>query len=148
MSQDACPLPTPPSSDEALVIQRLLTMQRIAIVGLSDNPARASHGVASYLQGVGKTIIPVNPKIEMVLGLQCYPSLQAVPGPIDVVDVFRRAEYCAEVTRKAIAAGANGVWLQTGIVSEEAQRLARAAGIDFIQNRCMMVEHLHQQRGR
>jgi predicted CoA-binding protein len=75
-----------------------------------------------------------------VLGLTCYPSLADIPGPIDLVDVFRRPEHCADVTRQAVAVGAKGVWLQSGIVSPEAQRIAREAGIDFVQDRCLKVE--------
>jgi hypothetical protein len=140
-SEDACPLPGN-SPDEAAAVRRMLAAKRIAVVGLSDDPGRPSHDVARYLQSVGKEIIPVNPNHAKVMGLRCYPSLGAVPGPVDVVDVFRRPEFCADVVREAIAAGAKGVWLQTGIVSEEAERLAAEAGIDFVQDRCLKVEHM------
>jgi uncharacterized protein len=142
MSHDACPIPTKPGGDEARVIRRLLKARRIAVVGLSNDPDRASYHVASYLQSVGKEILPVNPNHAEVLGQACYPTLKDVPGPIDLVDVFRRPEFVADVTRDAIAAGAKGVWLQSGITSDAAQRLAREANIDFIQNRCLMVEHM------
>jgi len=142
MPEDACPLPTQPPDDEAAVIRRMLAGKRIAVVGLSDDPHRPSHDVARYLQSVGKEVIPVNPNHQRVLGLKCYASLEAVPGPIDVVDVFRRPEFCAEVVRSAVAAGAKGVWLQTGIVNEEAERVAAEAGIDFVQDRCIKVEHM------
>jgi predicted CoA-binding protein len=142
MPDDACPLPTNSAGREAEVIRRMLAAKRIAVVGLSDDPSRASHGVASYLLSVGKEIVPVNPNHQRVLGLRCYPSLEAVPGPIDVVDVFRRPEHCAEVVRSAVAVGAKGVWLQSGIVSKEAERLAHEAGIDFVQDRCMKVDHM------
>jgi predicted CoA-binding protein len=124
----------------------MLAARRIAVVGLSDDPTRASHGVASYLRSVGKDIIPVNPNHPTAMGLKCYPSLEDVPGPIDVVDVFRRAEFCADVVRSAVAVGAKGVWLQAGIVSPEAERLARDAGIDFVQDRCMKVDHMFAGR--
>ena len=142
MPDDACPLPTRPSDDESAVIRRMLTGKRIAVVGLSDDPTRPSHDVASYLRSIGKEVIPVNPNHRTVLGLKCYATLEAVPGAIDVVDVFRRPEFCAEVVRSAIAAGARGVWLQSGIVSREAERLAAEAGIDFVQDRCLKVEHV------
>ena len=142
MSEGACPLPSRPSDDEAAVIRRMLLAKRIAVVGLSDDPTRPSHDVARYLQSVGKEIIPVNPNHAKVLELKCYPSLVAVGGPVDVVDVFRRAEFCADVVRDAIAAGAKGVWLQTGIISDEARQLAAEAGIDFVQDRCMKVDHM------
>jgi uncharacterized protein len=146
MPEDACPLPTPPPSDEAAVMRRLLAGRRVAVVGLSDDPMRPSHDVARYLQSVGKEVIAVNPNHARVLGLKCYPSLESIPGPVDVVDVFRRPEFCADVVRSAIAAGAKGVWLQTGIVSDEAERIASEAGIDFVQDRCMKVEHMFQGR--
>ena len=142
MSEEACPLPSNPAGGEAATVRRLLAGKRIAVVGLSDDPSRASHGVASYLASVGKEIIPVNPNLTKAMGLKCYPSLEAVPGKIDVVDVFRRPEHCADVVRSAVAVGAKGVWLQSGIVSEEAKRIAREAGIDFVQDRCMKVDHM------
>ena len=77
-----------------------------------------------------------------MLGLKCYASLEDVPGTIDVVDVFRRPEFCADVVRSAVAAGAKGVWLQSGIVSPEAEQVAAEAGIDFVQDRCLKVEHM------
>ena len=145
-SEDACPLPGDLPDDEAAAIRRMLAGKRIAVVGLSDDPSRPSYDVARYLMSVGKEIIPVNPNHAKVMGLKCYPSLGQVPGPVDVVDVFRRPEFCADVVRDAIAAGARGVWLQTGIVSDEAERLAAEAGIDFVQDRCLKVEHMFQGR--
>ncbi len=136
----ACPMPHDASELEERMMRRVLTAQRIAVVGISAKPQRPSHYVAQYLMHAGKTVLPVHPGLTEVLGLQCYPSLEAVPGPIDLVDVFRRADACADVVRQAIAVGARGVWLQAGIVSEEAERLAMEAGLDFIQNRCLMVE--------
>lgn len=141
MPEDACPLPTNPGS-EADAVRRMLAARRVAVVGLSDDPTRPSHGVASYLKSAGKEVLPVNPNYQLVLGLKCYPALEAVPGPIDVVDVFRRPEHCADVVRSAVAVGAKGVWLQSGIVSPEAERIARDAGIDFVQDRCMKVDHM------
>ena len=145
-SEGACPLPGDLPDDEAAVIRRMLGGKKIAVVGLSDDPNRPSYDVARYLLSVGKEIIPVNPNHAKVLGLKCYPSLDQVPEPVDVVDVFRRPEFCADVVRDAIAAGAKGVWLQTGIVSDEAERIAAEAGIDFVQDRCLKVEHMFQGR--
>jgi predicted CoA-binding protein len=142
MPDDACPLPTRPPDDEAAVIRRMLSGKRIAVVGLSDDPYRPSHDVAQYLVSVGKEVIPVNPNHQRVLGRKCYPSLEAVPGPIDVVDVFRRPEFCAQVVRSAVAVGAKGVWLQTGITNDEAAEIAARAGLDFVQDRCIKVEHM------
>jgi predicted CoA-binding protein len=141
MPEDACPLPTEPEERaEVDAVRRMLAGQRIAVVGLSDDPSRASYGVAAYLRSAGKEIIPVNPNYQTVMGLKCYPSLEDVPGPIDVVDVFRRPEYCPDVARSAVAVGAKGVWLQSGIVNDEAREIARRAGIDFVQDRCMKVD--------
>lgn len=128
--------------DEAAMIAGMISATRIAVVGLSDDPSRPSHRIACYLQSVGKTVLPVNPQCREVLGLTCHPSLEAVPHPIDVVNVFRRSEHCADVVRSAIAVGAKGIWLQSGIVSDEAARLAASAGIDFVQDRCIMVESM------
>jgi uncharacterized protein len=144
--EDACPLPTEPEERaEADAVRRMLVGRRIAVVGLSDDPTRASYGVAAYLRSAGKEIIPVNPNYPTVMGLKCYPSLEDVPGPIDVVDVFRRPEYCPDVVRSAVAVGAKGVWLQSGVVSDEAREIARRAGIDFVQDRCMKVDLMFRQ---
>ena len=138
----ACPIPSTPEAREAGAVRRMLSGQRIAVVGLSDDPGRASYGVAAYLRSVGKEILPVNPNCTTVMGLACYPNLEAVPGPIDVVDVFRRPEYCADVARSAVAA--KGIWLQTGVTSDEALAIARRAGIDYVEDRCMKVDHMMQ----
>lgn len=145
MVGEACPMPSDKSDGEAEVIGRLIAAKRIVVVGASNDPGRAGCYVPEYLLSVGKEVVPVNPKHRQVLGRKCYGSLAEVPGPIDLVDVFRRGEACPEVVREAIAVGAKGVWLQSGIVSEEARRLAREAGIDFVQDRCLMVEHRRGQ---
>jgi predicted CoA-binding protein len=143
--QDACPLPTGHKVSEADAVARMVNAKRIAVVGLSDDPSRPSYDVASYLKSAGKEILPVNPNHKTVMGLTCYPSLAAVPGEIDVVDVFRRPEFCAEVVREALAVGAKGVWLQSGVTSAEARAIARSAGIDFVENRCLKVEHMFRE---
>ena len=148
MTSDACPLPERPTGDESGEIEAMLGAKRIAVVGMSDSPARASYGVGAYLKEQGYEIIPVNPKHSSVMGTKCYASLREVPGKIDVVNVFRRAEYCAAVVREAIEVGAKGVWLQSGIYSEEAKKLAQGAEIHFVQGRCIMVDHIRRQRGR
>ncbi len=125
------------------MIQRMIAAKRIAVVGLSDDPSRPSYGVAAYLVSVGKEILPVNPQVTSVMGLKSYASLAAIGGPIDLVDVFRRAEFCQEIARQAAAAGAKGLWLQSGIVSPEARTIADSAGMDYVENRCLMVEHRH-----
>lgn len=113
----------------------------IAVVGLSSKAHRHSHAVAEYLQHEGYRILPVNPKEMEVLDERAYPSLLDVPDPIDVVDVFRRAEHTPEVARQAVQVGAKALWLQLGIVNEEARRIAEEGGLSVIMGRCMMTEH-------
>ena len=115
--------------------------RRVAVVGISDRPDRDSHRVAAYLQRVGYTIIPVNPNVTDVLGLRCWPSLEAAPGPIEVVDVFRRSELVDPVVESAIAVGAKAVWMQDGVVNEAAAARARAAGLLVVMDRCMLRDH-------
>ena len=146
MSAEYCPLPSRPTAHETAAVDRMLKARRIAVVGLSDDPSRPSHGIASYLMSHGYEVIGVNPTHEKVLGQKCYARLADVPGPVDLVNVFRRSEFCADVAREAIAAGAKGVWLQSGIRNDEARQLTEAAGIDFVQDRCIMVEHMMRRR--
>ena len=143
-AHEACPMPTTPTRDEAAVIARMLRWRRVAIVGASDVPSRASFAIASYLLGQQYEVVPVNPNHTSVIGLKCYPTLADVPGRVELVNVFRRPEFCADVARDAVARGAKGLWLQSGIRSEEARRLAREAGIDYIEDRCIMVEHMRR----
>lgn len=113
--------------------------QTIAVVGLSSNPDRPSNSVAAYLQEHGYRIVPVNPRETEVLGERAYPSLSDIPGDvhIDVVDVFRRAEDTPDVARDAVAMGARVLWLQDGIVNEEAYRIASDAGLEVIMGVCI-----------
>src|SRR4051812_11910397 len=128
MSADACPLPSRSPGAEAAAVDRMLEAKRVAVVGMSDDPSRASHGIGGYLLAHGYEVFPVNPNCESVLGKKCYAKLSDVPGPIDLVNVFRRPEACADAAREAVAAGAKGIWLQAGIRNEEAKRLADEAG--------------------
>jgi predicted CoA-binding protein len=111
----------------------------IAVVGLSSNPDRPSHDVAAFLQGRGYRIVPVNPKEREVLGERAYPSLLDIPDdiPIDVVDVFRRAEDTPPIARDAVAIGAKVLWLQDGIVNDEAYHIADGAGLSVIMGVCI-----------
>jgi hypothetical protein len=111
----------------------------IAVVGLSSKPDRKSHEVASYLQGSGYRIVPVNPNETEVLGERAYPSLADIPADleVDVVDVFRKAEETPEIARQAVSIGAKVLWLQDGIVNEEANRIASEAGLDVIMGVCI-----------
>jgi predicted CoA-binding protein len=120
----------------------LANAKTIAVVGLSNKPDRASYGVAQYLQRVGYKIIPVNPQLkEPVLGEQPFASLHDITEPIDSVDIFRRSEDVPPVVADAIAVGAKSVWMQLGIVNEEAAAAAEAAGLDVVQDKCLKVEH-------
>jgi predicted CoA-binding protein len=113
----------------------------IAVVGLSPKTYRPSNQVALYLQRAGYRIIPVNPGQAEILGEPCYPDLQSIPEPVDVVDIFRRSEQVEPVVRDAIAIGAKVVWMQQGIVNVEAATIAEQAGLSVIMDRCMKVDH-------
>jgi|SRR5665213_981492 len=143
---ESCPLPDRSTSRDAQ-LERMLAAKRIAIVGLSDDPSRASYRIANYLRAKGKEIVPVNPNCQTVFGVKCYASLDEITLPVDLVDVFRRPEFCPDIVRSAVKIGAKGVWLQSGIISAEAEKIAREAGMDFVQDRCLMVEHLHRRHG-
>jgi len=113
----------------------------IAVVGLSARRFRPSHGVAEYLQRAGYRIIPVNPNIAEVLGEISYPSLDAVPEPVDIVDIFRRAEHVPEIVASAIRKGAKAIWMQEGVMHEEAARRAESAGLAVVMDRCILKDH-------
>jgi predicted CoA-binding protein len=119
----------------------LRSARTIAVVGLSANPRRPSHGVARYLQRAGYRIIPVNPNVAEVLGERAYPTLSELPEPVDVVEVFRRSEFAGPIVDEAIAVGAGAVWLQDGVVDEAAAERGRAAGLDVVMDDCMMRRH-------
>ena len=113
----------------------------IAVVGASPDPAKESHGVMHYLQQHGYRCIPVRADGAEVLGVPSVSSLHEIDGPIDLVDVFRRPEYCGAHAREAVEVGARGIWLQLGIVSAEARATAEAAGIPYVENACTAVVH-------
>jgi len=127
-------------------IERCLQATRIAVVGLSNNPMRPSHGVARYLQAAGYEVIPVNPSETTVLDLVCYPDLEAVPGPVGLVNVFRQPDAVMPIARSAIAIGAKGLWLQLGINHDEALTLAQEAGLACVADLCTKVEHQRRRR--
>lgn len=123
-------------------IQELLSRTRtIAVVGLSNNRQRPAYGVAEYLQQSGFRIIPVNPKVTEVLGERAYPDLLAVPGEVDVVDIFRNPNAVPEIVRQAIQKKARWVWMQPGAENYEAAEMAEAAGLTTIVGMCIRVEH-------
>ena len=126
-------------------IDRLLDARTVAVVGLSSNAARDSHRVARYMQEHGYRIVPVNPNETEVLGEKAYARLADIPFDIDIVDVFRRREHLKGVVGEAIAKGAWGVWGQEGVADNEATSVAEAAGLAFVMNRCLMVEHARRR---
>ncbi|CAJ0738908.1 putative protein YccU [Ralstonia mannitolilytica] len=140
----------PSYADEQATIRRLLSGKTIAVVGLSPRPTRPSYDVARYLQQAGYRIVPVNPQHagEDVLGEPCHATLTeaattlaAAGERIDLVDIFRRADQVLPVVQEAVALGVGGIWVQLGIVNDEAMALARAAGIPAVQDRCTKIEH-------
>jgi hypothetical protein len=123
------------------VTERILREFRtIAVVGLSRDPSKAAHNIPARMQRAGFRVIPVNPYVHEVLGEKSYPRLTDVPEPVEVVLVFRPSEQAAAVARDAVAIGAKALWLQQGIVSAEAKRLAETAGLLYVEDRCMGVE--------
>ena len=128
------------STDDTL--RRILkNCKTIAVVGLSPEWHRPSHFVAKYMQEQGYHIIPVNPKHESILGERCYARLEDIPEPVDMVDVFRRPEDVPPIAASAVAIGAQCLWQQLGVASQEADTVARAAGLDSVMDRCVKVEH-------
>jgi uncharacterized protein len=111
--------------------------RRIAVVGASDDPSRASHRVMGTLLRAGYEVVPVNPKVEEVHGVPAVASLTEIEGDIDIVDVFRRAEHAPDVAREAVEAGAGTVWLQDGITSTEAREVAQEGGVGFVEDLCL-----------
>ena len=118
------------------------SMRRVAVVGISDKPERASHGIARFLIGKGFEVVGVNPTLDEVLGVKVYPSLADVPGPVDVVDVFRRSDAVPAIVEKAVERGDKAVWLQEGVSHPEAEAAARAAGLDVVSDRCIYKDWL------
>ncbi len=126
-----------------MTIPEILESYRtIAVVGLSSQRFRPSHSVTAYMQSQGYRIIPVNPHETEVLGERAYARLQDVPGPVEIVDVFRRSEHVARVVEEAIEVGAKVLWLQEGVVDEEAAARARGAGMEVVMDLCILKEHM------
>jgi predicted CoA-binding protein len=133
-----------PLLDDAAIEALFRCSTRIAVVGASANPSRPSNGVVRYLIGAGFEVVPVNPREAIVEGRRCYPTLaEAViaEGPVDIVDIFRRSELCPPHATEAVAAGARCLWLQLGVVSAEAARIAQAGGVSVVMDRCTKIEH-------
>lgn len=125
----------------ALIEKILAQSKTIAVVGISDRAERHSHKVAKYLKEHGYRIIPVNPRLDEVLGEKCYSGLDSVPDKIDVVDIFRRPDDVLPIVKSAISLGVNTIWMQEGVINEEAALIAQAAGLNIIMDRCMLKEH-------
>jgi len=128
--------------DDIAGLRRILKRSRvIAVVGLSANWYRPSYFAAKYMQEHGYRIVPVNPNYGEVLGETCYPSVAAIPDAIDIVDCFRKPEEMPELARDAVAKGAKVLWMQLGIHSGAALKIANDAGLDVVENRCVKIEH-------
>jgi len=129
------------TNDSATIESILKNSKTIAVVGLSGSKFRPSYGVSAYMQRAGYRIIPVNPRETEVLGEKSYPALEAIPEPVDLVNVFRRPEYVPDIVDSAIRIGARALWLQEEVVHEEAAARARQAGLDVVMDRCILKEH-------
>jgi predicted CoA-binding protein len=132
-----------PSASSTERLRILNENKTIAMVGLSSDPMRPSHFAAIYMQAEGYKIVPVNPRYagKTILGETVYASLADIPFPVDIVDVFRKPEECPGLAEEAVRIGAKVFWIQLGIENDEAGRIARKAGLDFVQNRCVKIEH-------
>jgi predicted CoA-binding protein len=127
------------------IAELLKNARTIAVVGLADSPMRTSYGVSQYMQSQGYRIIPVNPNITESLGEKAYASLLDVPDKIDIVNVFRRSEFVPQVVEQAIQIKAPAIWMQEGVIHEEAAAKARLAGIFVVMDRCILKEHRNRE---
>jgi len=141
MADEACEMPRK-NATTAEVREILGNSRVVAVIGMSDDPERASNHVAAYLIQHGYRVIPVNPGKESIGGQKCWPSLSAVPERVDIVDIFRKPEAVPAIVDEAIRAGARVVWMQEGIVHNAAAEKARAAGLKVVMNKCILKEHL------
>jgi uncharacterized protein len=123
------------------VTELLSRAKTIAVVGLSDNPMRASHGVSAYMQSHGYRIVPVNPHIESCLGEKAYSSLLEIPEKIDIVNIFRRSQFVQEIVEQAIQLKVPAIWMQEGVIHEKAAEKAHQAGIFVVMDRCILKDH-------
>jgi uncharacterized protein len=138
-----------PVLDAAGIRELFRTARRIAVIGASSNPTRPSNDIFRYLRRAGYDVVPVSPTETVVEGVPAFATLAeavAATGPFDIVDVFRRAEFCADHAREAVATGARCLWLQLGIVSVEAAEIAVAGGLELVMDRCTKVEHARLAR--
>ena len=134
-----------PTTEADRITKLLESAKTIAVVGLTDTPMRPSYGVSHYMLSQGYRIIPVNPNITAWMGEKAYPSLVDVPEKIDIVDVFRRPDAVPEVVEHAIQVKAPVIWMQEGVVHQEAAEKARQAGIFVVMDKCILKEHIKRQ---
>ncbi len=123
------------------IAEILSKFKTIAVVGLSSSTWRASHGVSRYMQANGYRIIPVNPNESEVLGERAFPTLDDVPEPFDIVNIFRRSQFAPDIVEAAIRCKAKVVWMQEGVINEEAAGRARKAGLEVVMDKCILKEH-------
>jgi len=135
-----CELPLENADDEE-IRDILGRFRSVAVVGISGSEEKPSHQVARYLKEHGYIVYPVNPRYTSILGGHCYPSLLEIPDPVEIVDIFRRPSAVPDIVEDAISCGARVIWMQQGIVNNEAAQRARDAGLRVVMDRCMMVEH-------
>ena len=129
-------------STDINTLRRILReCKTIAVVGLSANWYRPSFFAAKYMQEHGYRIIPVNPKYPEILGEKCYPDLRSIPEPVDIVDVFRKPADAVPIAEEAVAIGAKTLWLQIGVINDDARRIAESAGLTVIMDRCVKIEY-------
>ena len=127
---------------DANTLRRILdTSESIAVVGMSNKVHRPSYFVGKYLLDHGYTVYPVNPTFDEVLGVRSYPTLEDIPGTVDMVDCFRRSDQMVELAKSAIAIKAKVLWMQLGVINEDAKVLAENAGLEVVMNRCTKIEH-------
>jgi len=141
MSNQSCEIAAyNPPPEEIVAILRKYKV--VAIVGLSPKPERDSHQVAKYMKENDYTVVPVNPGQKDILGEKCYPNLKAIPFPVDIVDIFRKPDAVPPIVYDAVEIGAKAIWMQLGIVHNEAAEKAREAGLEVVMDRCMKIEHM------
>jgi hypothetical protein len=139
MTDESCEFPAyNPPSDE---IRKILEHKVVAIVGLSSNPERDSHKVASYLIEHGYTVVPVNPRESEILGQKSYPDLASIPFDVDIVDIFRKVEFIPPIVDAAIEKKAKVVWMQLGLAHNASAEKAREAGLEVVMSKCIKIEH-------
>ena len=127
--------------DSVNVIKKIFAMKNIAVVGMSPRQQRPSNYVAMYMEDKGYDIIPVNPSCQNIQSKKCYPSLLDIPVKVDIVNVFRQSQFAVSITKEAVSIGAKAMWLQDGVISDEAYNIAITAGLLFVMNDCMLRRH-------